>query len=375
MRLHKTAWAEISTEAVESNLKAIKEQLPTGTRICAMVKGDAYGHGLVKMTGILLQKGLIDIAGVGKVSELIRLLKGTANESLEVLLVGASCAEELEAPLEDGRIDAGRAVFSIFSMSQFEKLEQIAQHLKRRIKVHIRLDGWDSGMGLGYRTFLEEQDRLFLSEWCCVTGIYSHLYSSYYEDHAQTARELEEFDEVIKRLSPERRARVSVHVMNSALIFGFPQYAYDMVRAGAAMYGLECGAGGKLKTAMKICADVFAVHEIDASVPLSYEPVHKTGKRRIARIMLGYCDCPLLLTQYNVQVRIRGQLYPLADDVCMDNLCVDITGNGDIRVGDQAVLLGEPGVSVDEIMERNNMFVVHSDWLGITAERLEKVYV
>ena len=91
--------------------------------------------------------------------------------------------------------------------------------------------------------------------------------------------------------------------------------------------------------------------------------------------MIGYCDCPLLLTLKDVRVRIRGQIYPLADDICMDNMCIDVTGNEDVSIGDTAVLLGEPGVTDDRIVLRNKLEYVHADWLSMTAERLEKIYI
>ena len=91
--------------------------------------------------------------------------------------------------------------------------------------------------------------------------------------------------------------------------------------------------------------------------------------------MIGYCDCPLLLAQSNVRVRIRDRIFPLADTICMDNLCIDVTGCEEVAVGDTAVLLGESGVTDNEIVLRNGMDYVHADWLSMTAERLEKVYL
>ena len=91
--------------------------------------------------------------------------------------------------------------------------------------------------------------------------------------------------------------------------------------------------------------------------------------------MLGYWDLPLLLTQKDVRIWIKGKLYEPADDVCMDNLCIDINREDDIQVGDLAVLLGEEGVKATDILERNNIDPVHAEWMCMTAERLEKVYI
>jgi serine/alanine racemase len=169
---------------------------------------------------------------------------------------------------------------------------------------------------------------------------------------------------------------LTVHILNSALVFLFPQYAYDMVRTGTAMYGLPSFDGGRLHPILRICAHVFDVRVISDDAPLCYEShmdKPHDGCRRIARIMLGYWDSPLLLTQKEIRILIRGRLFPLADDICMDNLAVDVTGAEDIAIGDEAVLLGEGGVSLAETMERTGISVARSEWLCMTAGRLEKV--
>ncbi len=165
-------------------------------------------------------------------------------------------------------------------------------------------------------------------------------------------------------------------MLNSSLIFKFPEYAFDMVRAGTAMYGLPCGDGGRLKPVMKVCASIFDVRDVPCSVPLSYHSSNECViNRRIARIMFGYWDSPLLLTQNSVFININGKLFKPADEVCMDNLCIDVTGEENVHVGDVAVLMGAEGVEIYDILERNNIHYVHSEWMCMTATRLEKVYV
>ena len=91
--------------------------------------------------------------------------------------------------------------------------------------------------------------------------------------------------------------------------------------------------------------------------------------------MLGYWDLPLLLTQKDVRIWIKGKLYEPADDVCMDNLCIDVSGDDEICVGDRAVLLGEEGIGAMDILARNGIDFVHGEWMCMTADRLEKIYI
>ena len=373
---NKTAWVEVSGDALAFNIGEVRSRLKEGTKICAVIKGNAYGHGLTGVKKLLTDRKLADMTAVGKGSELARLLRKSADDGRDILLLGMAEVKEVESILDRVGPQAYRAVFSLYNMRQFRELNALGKVRGEKIRVHIRVDIWDSGMGLGYREFQEAEDELFHSEGVEVCGLYGHLYSAYYENREETRKELQAFDDLVRSIKKEHRERILVHVMNSSLIFSFPEYSYDMARVGTAMYGLMCGDGGCLKPVMKICARVFDVREIDADTPLSYQ--HSSshgGKRKIARAMIGYCDCPMLVTQKEVRVRIHGKIFPLADEICMDNLCVDVTGCDEVAVGDTAVLLGEPGVMDEQIIDRNGMEYVHADWLTMTAERLEKEYL
>lgn len=392
--MQKSAWAEVRTDLLKHNLEVIRRQLKKGTQVCAVLKADAYGHGLHEMATFLKQNGLVDKIAVGKMWELEKCLEREApdqdgavpdretadtgrrrDDRMEILLLGASEADEIEAKFAQRKEIFEIAVFSIYSMRQFRDLEALGDKLGCHIRVHIRVDGWKSGMGLSYEEFLTCEEELFAAGHVKICGLYSHLYTAYTEDDSEIIHELERFDHFVGMVNPVYRKLLTVHVLNSALVFRHPEYAFDMVRAGTALYGLPCYDGRGLKPVMRICAEIFDVRDVDPSVPLSYETVKNgDGARRIARIMLGYWDSPLLLTQKDVRVRIRGRLFRLADEVCMDNLCIDVTGAKDVAVGDTAVLLGEEGVTIRDQLERNGIHYVHSEWLCMTAGRLEKVY-
>ena len=375
-KIHKAAWAEVNIGQIRQNLMKVREKIGKDVKVCGVFKADAYGHGLTGLKEIMDRQGILDMAAVGKMSELKLLFEKKADSDMDILLLGMADPVEIAEFLKKYCLNSKRAVFSVFSFEQFFELNSLGRELGLKIRVHIRIDGWDSGMGFGMEEFLSCEDKLFDADHIEICGLYSHLYCSYSEDTDLIHRELKRFDEFVKRISCDHRKRLVIHILNSSLIFAFPEYAYDMVRAGTAMYGLSCKDGGVLKPAMRICAEVFDVREIDANAPLSYRnEMRANGKRRIARIMLGYWDSPLLLTQRDVRIRIRNRLFSLADEVCMDNLCIDVTGADDIAVGDEAVILGEDGVTVGDILERNHIDYVHSEWLCMTAGRLEKVYL
>lgn len=376
--LHKSAWAEIRTGNLKNNLAVIRSQLPSDTAVCAVLKADAYGHGMMRFRNWLAENRLADLVAVGKMSELVTLTAALLPDGPKTLLLGPTETDELETCLVMGKVRPEETVFSVYNLRQFHELEALAEKRSLRLSVHIRVDGWDSGMGLGYDEFLCHEDELMSADSLDVCGLYSHLYTSYSGDLEGIRGELERFDALVRQIRPEHRARLTVHILNSSLIFLFPEYHYDMVRSGTAMYGLPTYDGGRLRPIMRVCARVFDVREVSDDAPLCYESHGEKphdGSRRIARIMLGYWDCPFLLTQKEIRILIRGRLFRPADDICMDNMAIDVTGAEDIAVGDEAVLLGDRGVSLVETMERTGISIARSEWLCMTAGRLEKVLV
>ena len=372
--IKRSAWAEVSTECLGNNIRVIRDRVGEGVKVCAVVKADAYGHGLGGFVSALSDYGFTDMVAVGKFYELKKVFAETSADA-DILLLGAAAADEIASALEKGEIIPGRSIFSVYSPDMLKRLNDVAESARITLRVHIRIDIWDSGMGISTEDFNEYQDMIMNMPHLKVCGMYTHLYTAYSDDLDEIASELKSFDEVVKKIKPEYRERLCIHALNSVLIFRFPQYAYDMVRAGTALYGLPCDDGGRLKPLLRVCARVFDVREVDGGIPLSYINRNGDKKRRIARIMLGYWDMPLLLTQKEVRVWIKGKLYRLADDVCMDNLCIDVSGEDDIQVGDLAVLLGEEGVEAVDILDRNGIDPVHGEWMCMTAERLEKVYI
>ncbi len=180
--LHKSAWAEVRTDALRNNLAVIRSKLPAGTAVCAVLKADAYGHGMKGLYRFLSANRLADMAAVGKMKELMTLTALSESGGLPLLLLGPTESDELETCLREGTVKPDRTVFSVYSMRQFDELEALAEKLSLWLTVHIRVDGWDSGMGLSYEEFLRNEDRLLSARGLHVRGLYSHLYTSYSED-------------------------------------------------------------------------------------------------------------------------------------------------------------------------------------------------
>ena len=372
----KEAYVEVSVKNIQYNLDTVRNVVGDKVKICAVLKADAYGHGMMGLRQSLAAHKLADMFAIGKMSELIMMSPLIKQDKIDTLILGAVPAKEIEEAIQNDLIDLQHSFFSVYSLKQFQDLRELAKRRSVVIFVHLRVDGWNSGMGIGYKEFLDNRELLLTSDNVKACGLYSHLYTSYSENRGGVADELKRFDSFLDGIEDKYKENLTIHILNSSIVYAYPEYSYSMVRLGTAMYGLPYDTPVALKPAMRICAEVFAVKEIDKGVHLFYEhDAEKNQKRRIARIMLGYWDCPLLLTQNSVKIKIRDRVFDLADDICMDNLCIDVTGAEDISVGDLAVIMGDEGVTISEIMDRTGVTYSRSEMLCLTAHRLEKHYL
>jgi alanine racemase len=172
---HKMAWAEVNTGAVLHNLSLVRKQVGGHAKICAVLKGDAYGHGMVPMARLLVSEGVADMIAVGKTEELVVMSEEDSAGRTEILLLGEADAGEVENLLREGRINPDCAIFSIFSLRQFEEFRELGERLGVRLRLHVRIDEWDSGMGIGYEEFLGNEAVFFSSGSVEVCGLYAHL--------------------------------------------------------------------------------------------------------------------------------------------------------------------------------------------------------
>lgn len=359
------AWAEINLSDVLRNLKIVKKYAGKNTDIGAVIKGDAYGLGAKEIVKVLGKEKSVRMFIVGKPLEVEEILPFTNGKP--VLILDRITVTDAES------IRAEQVVYSAYDMAFMQKLELSGKKENRMFKVHVRMDLWGSGMG-----FLpgELSEELFSFPHVQVKGIYTHLYSSYQFDWEKSEQELCKFDEVLDRLPGDIRRGLTIHAQNSSLIFTHPNHDYNMARSGAALYGLPCHPENTygLTPLLSLKSRIVTITKSKENCPLSYQK-NKSGRNgEIARFLFGYWDCPFLMTQDNVKVWVKGKLYSVADEPCMDSTCIDVE-DGAVSVGDEVVLMGEKeGVRLGEILARHQIDLVHSERLCLLSKRLRRVY-
>ena len=322
------AWAEIDLSALRHNLSAARAQ--SGQKIMAAVKGDAYGHGLVKVSQALDNEGL-SYLGVANATEARRLAEAGIKTPLYIL--GATL------PAERAEIAAHGWTPCLCSLDEIEHFDQLGRD--QPISAHLALD---TGMGRG--GFLPGQLEIALEKikTCAgikLIGIGSHLPVAD-EDPIFTKKQFDLFDSLVKKAPIDQD--FLIHLGNSAGLLNFTSSTTNMVRPGLLLYGISPlpEHQGLLKPVMTLKTRVSVINELPAGHGVSYGRTILTRDTKTAVLGIGYGDgYPRSLSGSNAHVLIQGQACPLLGRVTMDQIIVDVTDLDECQPGDEAILFGK----------------------------------
>ncbi len=318
---------------LRDNIRLIRSSLPQETLLMAVVKADAYGHGLVQTARAAIEAGAAWLA-VARAEEGVRLRD--AGIKAPVLVLGAASREDAPLAIEHG------LHMAICGEEDVWMLAEEAERLNLPAMIHLKLD---TGMSrIGARTQEEVLSVLLALKGCPevqLTGAFTHFADADGDDMTFTYRQLERFRE-LTALLPEGILR---HCANSAAIHRLPQARFDMVRAGISMYGYPpVETDMSLKPAMDWRTRVTYVKDIAPGDAVSYGSTFRADKPlRVATVACGYGDGYHRAASGKAQVIIRGRLAPVIGRICMDQMMADVTGIPGVCAGDEVILLGRDG--------------------------------
>lgn len=325
--------------AIAHNLQVIKDTAK-GARIIAVVKSDAYGHGMVEVARLLARMGVWGF-GLAELDEVERLRKaGLRGEWL--LMAG------VPRGLEEEAVALGAHV-ALLDPGQLAWLDRAGRRLRRRARVHIKVETGMGRFGLPPQevfALLQQRDR-----WPNVrfSGLFTHLSSADDPSDPLTEAQLRALHGLIDRLRAAGIPVPMVHAANTAALFHFPQARHQAVRPGIGLYGgVPWPAGSDtpplLRPAMAFSTRIASVKELPAGHPVGYSHTFTTSRpSRVAVLPVGYDDGYLRGLSNRGQVLIHGRRCPVVGNVCMKAVMVDVTHCPAAEVGSEAVLLGPQG--------------------------------
>lgn len=324
------AEARIDGAAIASNITLLKEI--SGVDLLAVVKADAYGHGLIE-TGLIAQRNGADWLGVALLEEAI---------ALRTHGIGLPILAWLLPPGSDFRSAHTHNIdVAIASIAAFREISSLG--LKQRI--HIELD---TGMARG--GFLDEWDEFLTLDFSGVevVGVFSHFARADEPDEEQNLDQLERFNAMLADLAAIGVNPKIKHLSNSAATFRNHSAAFDMVRTGIAIYGLSpdiktLGVGRELglKAAMQLRAKLYLVKKVRSGSPVGYGASAVTkGDTYLGVVAMGYADGIPRIAQA-AGVFINGRRAPIIGRVSMDQFVVDLGPDSTAISGDWVVVFGD----------------------------------
>lgn len=334
------AWAEVDLAAYEHNV-AVLRRMVAPSAVWAVVKADAYGHGAVPVSRAALAAGVEGLC-VAVTAEGVELRR--AGIDAPVLVLSEQPFDEIP------EIVANRLTPTVYRNDYVDALaSEVVRCGMQPVAVHVKID---TGM---HRVGVDPTDAPRLirrigdhAASLRLAGVYTHFAAADDPAHPANALQASRFDEALGALAPLPRD-VVLHAVNSAGAMAMPLQRRSFVRAGIATYGIIPGDGvamycDDLRPVMSLRARVSRVQRIAAGEGVSYG--HRfiaTRDTTIATLPIGYADgVPRRLWSQGGAVLVGGRRRPIVGVVTMDQLMVDC-GEDDVRVGDDAVLIGRQG--------------------------------
>ncbi|KXS56652.1 MAG: alanine racemase [Candidatus Adiutrix intracellularis] len=362
-------WVEIDLSAIQHNVRYFKSLLSPGTRFCAVVKANGYGHGATAVARAALAAGA-DYLAVADLDEALTLREAGFNDPILILGYTPPAATRL--------VVANDITQTIFSLEQAQALAAAAVEFGRPSKVHLKID---TGMGrLGVFPALagELAGAISRLNGLELEGAFTHFAMADSADKNMTDRQLAVFKAALADIQDQGVALSIRHAANSAATLDLPETHLDMVRVGISLYGLapsdECGQEAPLKPAMKLKTRVTQLKEVPAGTTISYGATYVTpGPARIATLPLGYADGWSRRLSGLAELSFGGRRAPIIGRICMDQCLAEVSGLPDLKAGDEVLLFGGPELPVEEVA--GHLGTINYEVICLPDRRIPRVYI
>ena len=360
-------YAEIDLNAIRHNFTEIRRHINPASKLCAVVKANAYGHGALEVSKVAVECGA-EFLAVATVDEGLELRRAGFN--LPILILGLIPQNAVEAVVDNDLTQA------VVDFDFAKKISETARRLRKIAKVHLKIE---TGMG---RIGIAPEKSVMLAEKISrlpnveLEGLFSHFADADSDDRTFTNHQIAVFKSTAEKI---RSAGVDIkicHIAESAAALDIPEAHFDMVRSGIINYGLYPSANIRrtieLRPAMKLVAKIVYVKKISAGVSIGYgrDFVAKRDSL-IATLPLGYAD-GYIRAYKNFHVEVRGQLAPIAGRVCMDQTMIDVTDIDGVQVGDEVILFGSDLISADDAARHLN--TINYEITCLVSSRVPRIF-
>lgn len=336
--------------AYRGNLRKIIRFTGPSVRVMAVIKGNAYGHGMVECARTALDAGC-GMLGVAYIMEGIALRE--AGFTAPILVFSAESPEYMES------LAGHDLTIGLSSRAALRELRKVLKHGAAPQKAHIKVDTGMGRIGIHHREAEPFIREALDTPGIVVEGIFTHFPDADANRDAETREQIRIFRNLLDHLAEKGLRPPLAHACNSAGTLKFPEAHFDMVRPGIMTYGLlPCPESEKkmpLTPVLSWKSRIAFIKEVPAGFAVSYGGTFVTKRpSRLATVPVGYADGYRRFLSNRGKALVNGIMVPVAGCVCMDQTVFDVTGAGDIHTGDAVTLIGSDGaarITAEDIAE------------------------
>ena len=336
------AWVEIDQAALRHNVGQIRALIAPDTKIMAVVKADAYGHGAIAVAHTLVAAG-VEWLAVATVPEGIELR--AAGIVAPILVLGA-----IDTDIQVRAIVNWELQPTICSLAQAELISKSIAKLapSQPLPVHLKLDTGMSRLGANWQQAAPIWREVSALPYLAIASLYSHLATADDLDPMVMEMQVDRFERSLAAIKAAGSTLPMLHLANSAGILVGQRLHYQLVRPGLILYGLypapHLAAAIDLRPVLSVRARISQIRDITAGTGVSY------GYRFIAQrdlqiavVEIGYADGVPRRLSDRMQAIVRGQLVPQIGTITMDRMMIDVSQIPDLQVGEIVTILGTDG--------------------------------
>ncbi|MBT7202820.1 MAG: alanine racemase [Deltaproteobacteria bacterium] len=312
------AWIDVDFAALTNNLSEIRKRVAPA-KVMAVVKANAYGHGLVPL-GRFYEQSAVDMLGVALLEEALLLRE---NGIVCPILVFGGLLESQVPHFLLHQID-----ITVSSLSKLEQVERWSLHLGCKARIHIKLDTGMGRIGTRASSALPMIEAALMSKNCHLIGIFSHFACADDPHDKMTALQLERFEEGIGHFEKLGAPMPMRHLANSGAILHHPKSFFDMVRPGILLYGIrpdnKSRIALKLKRSLTLKAKTVFQKGLLKGQSVSYGATWKASKNTwISTLPIGYGDGFMRGLSGKAEVLYEGKRFPVVGKICMDQMMIE----------------------------------------------------
>ncbi|HZE58787.1 MAG TPA: alanine racemase [Chthoniobacterales bacterium] len=356
-------WAEIDRNALRHNAGVVRERIGSAEML-AVVKANAYGHGLVGVAETLAND--VKYFGIANLEEALALR--TAGLNHPIMILGPALPSERSAIVE------GKFIPTISAVEEAEAFDRIGT-----VAINFKLD-----TGMGRMGVPENESVAVFKKVTALRNVRVHSISTHMpvsnEDENFTRDQLMRFRKLVEQFRAKVPGDYKAHVLQSAGTLAFNDTPHEIVRAGIMLYGISPLPEFQrlLKPVMTWKTRIALIRDMPEGHGISYGRTFITPRpMRVATLSAGYADgYPRQASNRDAAMLVRGKRCPLLGRVTMDLMVVDVSDVPNAAVGDEVVLLGQQGeeeISAAELAERAS--TIHWDIVTRVGSRVRRVYV